>query len=93
MSVALFLLHRLVYKEAMATKPKAKPKTTDFAAFTRMMGRAIKMGYAHKESKREQATPLELAVNLKVPGAEARSVYVLYLREAYLAGFNFEERD
>jgi len=89
--VALFLLLRLVYKGAMATK--AKPKKTDFETFARMMGKALKMGHEHKDDAREQATPLELAITLKVPGAEARSVHVLYLREAYLAGYNFLESD
>jgi len=75
----------------MATKPKSKK--IDFDLFARMMAKALRMGQEHRETRRAQATPLELAVNLKVPGAEARSVYVLYLRESYLAGFNFVERD
>jgi hypothetical protein len=74
----------------MATKPKKK---TDFTSFAKMMGRAVKLGFQHRASRQAQATPLELAVALKVPGAEARSLYVLYLRESYLAGFNFNERD
>jgi hypothetical protein len=76
----------------MATKPKKLPKT-DFDSFARMMGKAVKLGHEHRVTSREQATPLELAVSLKVPGAEARSLYVLYLRESYLAGYNFVERD
>lgn len=82
---------RLVYKELMAPKPKTKK--TDFDSFARMMGRAVRLGRAHRAARQAQATPLELAVNLRVPGAEARSVYVLYLREAYLAGYNFTDRD
>jgi len=89
--VTLFLLLRLVYKALMATK--AKLKKTNFDVFARMMAKALRMGQEHRETRRAQATPLELAVNLKVPGSEARSVYVLYLRESYLAGFNFVERD
>lgn len=75
----------------MATKPKTK--TTDFEAFARMMAKAIRMGREDRKARRSKATPLELAVTLKVPGEEARSVYVLYLRESYLAGFNFVESD
>ena len=62
----------------------AKQKTSriDFPRFARMMAKALKLGHEHRAT-REEATPLELAVKLKVPGAEARSVYVLYLREAY----------
>jgi hypothetical protein len=86
--VALFLLVRLVYKADMATK--AKTKKTEFPVFVRMMAKALRMGREHRTSRRAQSTPLELAVNLKVPGAEARSLYVLYLRESYLAGYNFE---
>jgi len=79
---------------AMATKAKkAKAKKTDFPSFARMMAKAITLGYEHKNERRDQATPLELAVCLKVPGAEARSLHVLYLREAYLAGYNFVECD
>lgn len=89
--MSLFLLLRLVYKAPMATKPKLKK--TSFDAFARMMAKALRMGQEHRETRTAQATPLELAVNLKVPGSEARNVYVLYLREAYLAGYNFEERD
>ena len=73
--------------------PKPKTKKTDFDAFARMMAKALRMGQEHNETQRAQATPLELAVNLKVPGAEARSLLVLYLRESYLAGFNFKESD
>jgi hypothetical protein len=76
---------------AMATKPKTKK--TDFEGFARMMSKAVKMGRDHKVARQAQATPLELAVELKVPGAEARSIYVLYLRESYLAGYNFKESD
>lgn len=76
----------------MAAKLKKTPKT-DFDAFARMMGKALRLGRAHKEKGRAQATPLELAIELKVPGAAARSLFVLYLRESYLAGFNFVERD
>lgn len=75
----------------MAAKPKTKK--TDFPAFARMMGRAVQLGNVHKRTKQAQATPLELAVALKVPGFEARSLLVLYLRESYLAGFNFKESD
>ena len=76
----------------MATKAKKPPKT-NFDSFARMMGKAVRLGHEHKEEDRAQATPLELAVNLKVPGEDARNITVLYLREAYLAGYNFVERD
>jgi len=78
-------------KGGMAAKPKSKK--TNFSAFARMMGKAVQLGNEHKQAKQAQVTPLELAVALKVPGFEARSLLVLYLREAYLAGFNFKESD
>jgi len=70
-----------------------KLKKTDFDAFARMMAKAVKLGRAHRVKRQAQATPLELAVGLKVPGTEARSIFVLYLREAYLAGYNFTNRE
>jgi hypothetical protein len=73
--------------------PKPKVTKTSFDSFARMMGKAVRLGQAHRAIRQAPATPLELAVNLKVPGAEARSVYVLYLRESYLAGYNFKESD
>lgn len=72
---------------------KSKPKKTNFPAFARMMGRAVQLGNVHRKTRQAQATPLELAATLKVPGMEARSLLVLYLRESYLAGFNFKESD
>ena len=78
--MALFFLRLLLYKASMA---KTKD---DFPAFTRMMAKALKLGNEHKTAKRAQATPLELAIELK---AETRGILMLYLREAYLAGYNF----
>lgn len=75
----------------MSAKPKAKPVTFD--AFARMMGQALKLGRKHRLARQDQATPLELAVALKVPGEDARSLHVLYLRESYLAGYNFTDRN
>lgn len=72
----------------MATK-----KTTaeaQFAKFARLMSKAVRLGHEHQDEKRAQATPVELAVELKM---EPRSLSMLYLREAYLAGYNFVERD
>ena len=84
---------RLVYKGGMATKAKPKLKRTDFAVFSRMMHKALLLGHEHRKIRQAHATPLELAVTLKVPGSEARSLIVLYLRESYLAGYNFKESD
>lgn len=56
-----------------------------------MMAKAVRLGRIDYKKLRPLKTPLELAVALKVPGAEARSVHILYLREAYLAGRTFRD--
>lgn len=61
---------------------------TDFPAFSRAMGRALKLGRTHREEGRVPATPLELLTSVKFPASGATAIY---LREAYLAGFNFTE--
>jgi hypothetical protein len=60
-----------------------------FSKFVRLMGKAVALGGAHRKARKEKASPLELITALKIPTLSARSVHVLYLREAYLAGYNF----
>jgi hypothetical protein len=64
----------------------SKTAPADFTAFTKMMSKALKLGQEHKQAKRDPATPLELAIELK---SEARGVSMMYLRESYMAGFNW----
>lgn len=77
---------RLVYKERMPRVTKV-----NFDRFCRMMAKAVRIGRIDYKKLKPLKTPLELAVALKVPGAEARSVHILYLREAYLAGRTFRD--
>lgn len=69
------------------------PKKTDFAVFAKLMAKAVLLGQTHKLDSQTPATPFELVTRLKVPPSDAaRGQYVLHLREAYLAGYNFVER-
>jgi hypothetical protein len=73
-------------------KPKVKKvKVFDFDSFARILGKAVRLGRAHWLARQAQATPAELATVLNLPNVEpvSRSVYLLFIREAYLAGYNF----
>ena len=57
-------------------------------AYARKMTQALRLGHAHRLEKRAQATPPELAILLKM---DSTSLPLVYLREAYIAGYYFTD--
>ena len=68
----------------------SKRKNDKFSAFAADMATALSLGHKDRLALRVPATPVELGLALDV---EARSMSMLYLREAYLAGYNYVSRD
>ena len=70
-------------------------KKTGFQKFARQMAAALRLGRQHKKMRYVELAPRALAVTLNALEHEndARSIRMLYLREAYLAGYNFNESD
>jgi hypothetical protein len=68
-------------------------KKTGFQKFARQMAAALRLGRQHKTLRYIETSPRALASALGILENNVRSVRMLYLREAYLAGYNFSESD